>query len=62
MYSLKSGLDVFAPTTMEYTMVVSVIRRQSPSLPLTDLSGTISRYSKEEFSRNHLITSRFVCR
>ncbi|SCC32883.1 Uncharacterized protein BCZB5J_02605 [Bacillus cereus] len=54
MYSLKKALDVFAPTTWIYDGV-SVSGNTKPFITIEDLSGTISRYSKENFSRNHLI-------
>ncbi|MRC15667.1 hypothetical protein GH866_08620 [Bacillus thuringiensis] len=54
MYSLKKLLDVFAPTTWIYDGV-SVSGKDKPFITIEDLSGTISRYSKENFSRNHLI-------
>ncbi|MED3274800.1 hypothetical protein BK703_15325 [Bacillus thuringiensis serovar silo] len=54
MYSLKKLLDIFAPTTWIYDGV-SVSGKDKPFITIEDLSGTISRYSKENFSRNHLI-------
>ncbi|MBS9803122.1 hypothetical protein J4052_09115 [Bacillus toyonensis] len=54
MYSLKKLLDVFAPTTWIYDGV-SVSGKDKPFITIEDLSGTISRYSKENFSRDHLI-------
>ncbi|MFJ8216226.1 hypothetical protein [Bacillus cereus] len=54
MYSLKKALDVFAPTTWIYDGV-SVSGEAKPFITVEDLSGTIDRYSKENFSRNHLI-------
>ncbi|PEL75416.1 hypothetical protein CN603_13095 [Bacillus toyonensis] len=54
MYSLKKVLDVFAPTTWIYDGV-SVSGKEKPFLTIEDLSGTINRFSKENFSRNHLI-------
>ncbi|TKH79725.1 hypothetical protein [Bacillus cereus] len=54
MYSLKKLLDGFAPTTWIYDGV-SVSGKDKPFITIEDLSGTISRYSKENFSRNHLI-------
>lgn len=54
MYSLKKALDVFAPTTWIYDGV-SVSGNTKPFITIEDLSGTINRYSKENFSRNHLI-------
>lgn len=54
MYSLKKLLDVFAPTTWIYDGV-SVSGKDKPFITIEDLSGTISRYSKENFSRNHLL-------
>lgn len=54
MYSLKKLLDVFAPTTWIYDGV-SVSGKHKPFITIEDLSGTISRFSKENFSRNHLI-------
>ncbi len=54
MYSLKKALDIFAPTTWIYDGV-SVSGKDKPFITIEDLSGTISRYSKENFSRNHLI-------
>ena len=47
-------MDVFAPTTWIYDGV-SVSGKDKPFITIEDLSGTISRYSKENFSRNHLI-------
>ncbi|MFC9419599.1 hypothetical protein ACIG6B_28530 [Bacillus mobilis] len=54
IYSLKKALDVFAPTTWIYDGV-SVSGNTKPFITIEDLSGTINRYSKENFSRNHLI-------
>ncbi|HFK1738577.1 TPA: hypothetical protein ACGXP7_001908 [Bacillus cereus] len=54
MYSLKKLLDVFAPTTWIYDGV-SVSGKDKPFITIEDLSGTISRFSKENFSRDHLI-------
>lgn len=54
MYSLKKALDVFAPTTWIYDGV-SVSGNTKPFITIEDLSGTINRYSKENFSRDHLI-------
>ncbi|PHD18260.1 hypothetical protein COF37_25970 [Bacillus wiedmannii] len=54
MYSLKKSLDVFAPTTWVYDGV-SVSGKEKPFLTIEDLSGTLTRYSKDNFSRNHLI-------
>ncbi|HHT7152346.1 hypothetical protein BK718_16845 [Bacillus thuringiensis serovar andalousiensis] len=54
MYSLKKLLDIFAPTTWIYDGV-SVSGKDKPFITIEDLSGTISRFSKENFSRNHLI-------
>ncbi|MBG0962434.1 hypothetical protein [Bacillus sp. SRB1LM] len=54
MYSLKKALDMFAPTTWIYDGV-SVSGNTKPFITIEDLSGTINRYSKENFSRNHLI-------
>ena len=54
MYSLKKAMDVFAPTTWIYDGV-SVSGKEKPFLTIEDLSGTISRYSKDNFSKNHLI-------
>lgn len=54
MYSLKKALDVFAPTTWIYDGV-SVSGNTKPFITIEDLLGTINRYSKENFSRNHLI-------
>ncbi|MES5866668.1 hypothetical protein [Bacillus cereus group sp. RP32] len=54
MYSLKKALDLFAPTTWIYDGV-SVSGNTKPFITIEDLSGTINRYSKENFSRNHLI-------
>ncbi|CAM4312513.1 MULTISPECIES: hypothetical protein [Bacillus cereus group] len=54
MYSLKKAMDVFAPTTWIYDGV-SVSGNTKPFITIEDLSGTINRYSKENFSRNHLI-------
>lgn len=47
-------MDVFAPTTWIYDGV-SVSGNTKPFITIEDLSGTINRYSKENFSRNHLI-------
>ncbi|AJG95797.1 hypothetical protein I6G77_04515 [Bacillus tropicus] len=54
MYSLKKAMDVCAPTTWIYDGV-SVSGNTKPFITIEDLSGTINRYSKENFSRNHLI-------
>lgn len=54
MYSLKKALDMFAPTTWVYDGV-SVSGKDKPFITIEDLSGTINRFSKENFSRNHLI-------
>ncbi|MGI8277366.1 hypothetical protein [Bacillus mycoides] len=54
MYSLKKSLDVFAPTTWTYDGV-SVSGKDKPFITIEDLSGKIDRYSKENFSRDHLI-------
>ncbi|WP_346817386.1 hypothetical protein [Bacillus paramobilis] len=54
MYSLKKLLDVFAPTIWIYDGV-SVSGKDKPFITIEDLSGTINRFSKENFSRNHLI-------
>lgn len=54
MYSLKKALDMFAPTTWVYDGV-SVSGNTKPFITIEDLSGIINRYSKENFSRNHLI-------
>lgn len=47
-------MDVCAPTTWIYDGV-SVSGNTKPFITIEDLSGTINRYSKENFSRNHLI-------
>lgn len=54
MYSLKKALDVFAPTTWIYDGI-SVSGKEKPFLTIEDLTGTITRYSKDNFARNHLI-------
>lgn len=54
MYSLKKALDVFAPTTWVYDGV-SVSGKDKPFITIEDLSGQIDRFSKENFSRDHLI-------
>ncbi|PEW27333.1 hypothetical protein [Bacillus thuringiensis] len=54
MYSLKKLLDVFAPTTWIYDGV-SVSGKDKPFITIEDLSGKIDRFSKENFSRDHLI-------
>ncbi|PGS78402.1 hypothetical protein COC69_15505 [Bacillus cereus] len=54
MYSLKKSLDFFAPTTWIYDGV-SVSGKDKPFITIEDLSGKIDRFSKENFSRDHLI-------
>ncbi|MGM2833627.1 hypothetical protein ACS2TZ_33320, partial [Bacillus cereus group sp. Bce025] len=54
MYSLKKALDVFAPTTWVYDGV-SVSGKDKPFITIEDLSGKIDRFSKDNFSRDHLI-------
>lgn len=45
---------MYAPTTWIYDGV-SMSGQDKPYLTIEDLSGTLTRYSKENFSRNHLI-------
>lgn len=54
MHSLKKALGVFAPTTWIYDGV-SVSGDAKPFLTIEDLSGKLTRYSKENYSRDHLI-------
>ncbi|MGR5990158.1 hypothetical protein ACT7C6_09570 [Bacillus paranthracis] len=54
MYSLKQALDVLAPTTWVYDGV-SVSGKDKPFITIEDLSGQIDRFSKDNFSRDHLI-------
>ncbi|PFJ15018.1 hypothetical protein COD67_07830 [Bacillus cereus] len=54
MYSLKKSLEEFAPTTWVYDGV-SLTGKAKPFLTIESLTGTIDRYSKENYARNHLI-------
>ncbi|WMW41346.1 hypothetical protein RE433_29280 (plasmid) [Bacillus cereus] len=54
MYSLKKALEEFAPTTWIYDGV-SLTGKAKPFLTVESLTGTIDRYSKENYARNHLI-------
>lgn len=54
MYSLKKGLEEFAPTTWIYDGV-SLTGKTKPFLTVESLTGTIDRYSKDNYARNHLI-------
>ncbi|PGV90801.1 hypothetical protein, partial [Bacillus cereus] len=54
MYSLKKSLDKFAPTTWVYDGV-SLTGKGKPFLTIESLTGTIDRYSKDNYARNHLI-------
>lgn len=54
MYSLKKTLDEFAPTTWVYDGV-SLTGKAKPFLTIESLTGTIDRYSKDNYARNHLI-------
>lgn len=54
MYSLKKSLEGFAPTTWVYDGV-SLTGKAKPFLTIESLTGTIDRYSKDNYTRNHLI-------
>ena len=54
MYSLKKSLEEFAPTTWVYDGV-SLTGKAKPFLTIESLTGTIDRYSKDNYTRNHLI-------
>ncbi|MBE5093591.1 hypothetical protein [Bacillus thuringiensis] len=54
MYSLKKSLDEFAPTSWVYDGV-SLTGKAKPFLTIESLTGTIDRYSKDNYARNHLI-------
>ncbi|ASK14464.1 TPA: hypothetical protein ACTZ5S_001775 [Bacillus cereus] len=54
MYSLKKALEEFAPTTWIYDGV-SLTGKEKPFLTVESLTGTIDRYSKDNYARNHLI-------
>ncbi|PGC86519.1 hypothetical protein [Bacillus toyonensis] len=54
MYALKKSLDEFAPTTWVYDGV-SLTGKAKPFLTIESLTGTIERYSKDNYARNHLI-------
>ncbi|PEC58457.1 hypothetical protein CN556_24785 [Bacillus wiedmannii] len=54
MYSLKKSLEEFAPTTWIYDGV-SLTGKAKPFLTVESLTGTIDRYSKDNYARNHLI-------
>ncbi|MBH0359005.1 hypothetical protein COM06_20115 [Bacillus toyonensis] len=54
MYSLKKALKEFAPTTWIYDGV-SLTGKAKPFLTVESLTGTIDRYSKDNYARNHLI-------
>ncbi|EJS63496.1 hypothetical protein [Bacillus cereus] len=54
MYSLKKALEEFAPTTWVYDGV-SLTGKAKPFLTVESLTGTIDRYSKDNYARNHLI-------
>ncbi|MEH7456321.1 hypothetical protein V7183_03570 [Bacillus sp. JJ1127] len=54
MYSLKKALEEFAPTTWVFDGV-SLTGKAKPFLTIESLMGTIDRYSKENYARNHLI-------
>ncbi|MBO1582718.1 hypothetical protein [Bacillus sp. XF8] len=54
MYSLKKALEEFAPTTWMYDGV-TLTGKAKPFLTIESLTGTIDRYSKENYARNHLI-------
>lgn len=54
MYSLKKALEGFAPTTWIYDGV-SLTGKAKPFLTVESLTGTIDRYSKDNYARNHLI-------
>lgn len=54
MYSLKKALEELAPTTWMYDGV-SLTGKAKPFLTVESLTGTIDRYSKDNYVRNHLI-------
>lgn len=54
MYSLKKSLEEFAPTTWIYDGV-SLTGKAKPFLTVESLTGTINRYSKDNYARNHLV-------
>ncbi len=54
MYSLKKALEEFAPTTWVFDGV-SLTGKPKPFLTIESLTGTIDRYSKDNYARNHLI-------
>ncbi|PEE49784.1 hypothetical protein [Bacillus cereus] len=54
MYSLKKSLEEFAPTTWIYDGVF-LTGKAKPFLTVESLTGTIDRYSKDNYARNHLI-------
>ncbi|MGN4945218.1 hypothetical protein [Bacillus cereus group sp. MYBK104-1] len=54
MYSLKKSLEEYAPTTWVYDGV-SLTGKAKPFLTVESLTGTIDRYSKDNYTRNHLI-------
>ncbi|HDR7641238.1 hypothetical protein [Bacillus wiedmannii] len=54
MYSLKKALEEFAATTWIYDGV-SLTGKAKPFLTVESLTGTIDRYSKDNYTRNHLI-------
>ncbi|PFP97690.1 hypothetical protein COK06_13190 [Bacillus cereus] len=54
MYSLKKTLEGFAPTTWIYDGV-SLTGKAKPFLTVESLTGTVDRYSKDNYARNHLI-------
>lgn len=54
MYSLKKSLEELAPTTWVYDGV-SLTGKAKPFLTIESLTGTIERYSKDNYTRNHLI-------
>ncbi|MDP1457966.1 hypothetical protein Q8G37_16090 [Bacillus wiedmannii] len=54
MYSLKKALEEFAPTTWVYDGV-SLTGKAKPFLTIESLTGTVDRYSKDNYARKHLI-------
>ncbi|MDM5188614.1 hypothetical protein QUF99_15195 [Bacillus sp. DX4.1] len=54
MYSLRKALEEFAPTTWVYDGV-SLTGKAKPFLTIESLTGTVDRYSKDNYARNHLI-------
>ncbi|MGH1053007.1 hypothetical protein [Bacillus cytotoxicus] len=54
MYSLKKSLEEVAPTIWVYDGV-SLTGKEKPFLTIESLTGTIDRYSKDNYARNHLI-------